>query len=92
MADELKTQSIDDRPAYETPRALRLRDTHAGLGYCLLDGSGDVEVCTSGTGGPSAGCGVGISDGGWCGAGSAAGSCSAGSAAAANCISGPGAP
>ena len=35
----------DERLVYEPPRAMHLRDTHAGAGACNPPGSGDEEGC-----------------------------------------------
>ena len=46
MAHELKGLRDDSRPPYEPPRALRLGDTHPGMGQCQSPGSG-ADLCES---------------------------------------------
>jgi hypothetical protein len=71
-------QSPAGRPAYESPRAMRLRDAARGAGACSPQGSGDMD-CMDGNG--ARGCvemgssAKGCSDPG----NSAASGCSAGS-------------
>ena len=46
MADELKKRLDDSRPTYEPPRALRLGDTHPGMGDCQSPGT-SADYCDS---------------------------------------------
>jgi hypothetical protein len=55
MADEEKNRLVqpDNRPAYDPPRATRLRDFQTGSGgitVCNPAGSGDSGICTTGNG------------------------------------------
>ena len=52
MADQSNV-SLDDRPAYDPPRAFRMVDMHPGPGsiiVCAGDGSGDAQCNSDGSG------------------------------------------
>jgi len=46
MTQESPDPTVDGRPSYVAPRALRVAEKQPGMGDCSDPGSGDADMCT----------------------------------------------